>query len=376
MSETIQSGDPYSIFTYAIKSPNTKDKYIRRLKRFFIFCNLGGTINVQAHDFVAMGRDWAEVRILQFLVSLKRQVDQKETVAVTMWGYVAAIKLFCEMNQILIPWKRLLRGLPRGKKYAKDRAPTTEEIVQLCKYPDRRIKAIIYPMVSGGFRVGAWEYLKWGDVLYIPEKDVARVRIYEGEDEEYFTYISGEAYRAVKEWMDFRQMSGEHITKDSWILRKLWDLHTGAICKPHSPQATEPEKLRLEGLKSLIHDAIKAQGIRSSLPRGKKRYEFKAMHGFRKYFKTRAEQVMKPINVEILMSHSVGVSDSYYRPTENDLLEDYLKAVPLLTIESQSVPSKDTERIEKEIEDLRAKISQLAHFYIDSGQAKPIQEGK
>ena len=46
---------------------------------------------------------------------------------------------------------------------------------------------------------------------------------------------------------------------------------------------------------------------------------------------------MKPINVEILTSHSTGVSDSYYRPVEKDLLEDYLKAVQLLTINNDKL---------------------------------------
>ena len=41
---------------------------------------------------------------------------------------------------------------------------------------------------------------------------------------------------------------------------------------------------------------------------------------------------MKPINVEITMGHDIGVSASYYKPTENEVLEDYLKAVDLLTI--------------------------------------------
>ena len=31
---------------------------------------------------------------------------------------------------------------------------------------------------------------------------------------------------------------------------------------------------------------------------------------------------MKPIHIEILMGHSVGISDSYYRPTENELFQD------------------------------------------------------
>lgn len=45
---------------------------------------------------------------------------------------------------------------------------------------------------------------------------------------------------------------------------------------------------------------------------------------------------MKPINIETLMGHSTGISDSYYRPTEKDLLEDYLKVVDLLTISGEN----------------------------------------
>jgi hypothetical protein len=43
---------------------------------------------------------------------------------------------------------------------------------------------------------------------------------------------------------------------------------------------------------------------------------------------------MKPINIEKLMNHSTGISDSYYRATENELL-DYLKAVEMLTISEE-----------------------------------------
>ena len=53
------------------------------------------------------------------------------------------------------------------------------------------------------------------------------------------------------------------------------------------------------------------------------------------------------------MGHSTGISDSYYRPTENDLLQDYLKCVDALTItdektltmkvEDLAIKSKDNE---------------------------------
>jgi hypothetical protein len=63
-------------------------------------------------------------------------------------NYAKSIKLFCEMSDIPIPWKKITRGLPRGKKYADDRIPTLEEIRKLVEYPDRRIKAIVYTMAS------------------------------------------------------------------------------------------------------------------------------------------------------------------------------------------------------------------------------------
>jgi hypothetical protein len=57
---------------------------------------------------------------------------------------------------------------------------------------------------------------------------------------------------------------------------------------------------------------------------------------------------MKPINIEKLMGHSVGISDSYYRATEKELLDDYLKAVPILTIGSKHRLQNQIKKIEEE----------------------------
>jgi hypothetical protein len=73
--------------------------------------------------------------------------------------------LFCESSDIQIPWKKITRGLPRARQAANDRAPTIEEIQKLIEYPDRRIKPIVYVMVSSGIRLGAWDYLKWKHVI-------------------------------------------------------------------------------------------------------------------------------------------------------------------------------------------------------------------
>lgn len=58
------------------------------------------------------------------------------------------------------------------------------------------------------------------------------------------------------------------------------------------------------------------------------RYEFKSLHGFRKFFKTQCEKAgMRSINIELLMGHNIGLGNSYYKPNETELFQDYLEAL-------------------------------------------------
>jgi integrase len=103
----------------------------------------------------------------------------------------------------------------------------------------------------------------------------------------------------------------------------------------------------------MIERAIWAQGLRKKLEPGKKRHPYQANHSLRKWFKTRCEiSGMKPINVEKLMNHSVGISDSYYRATENEMLENYLKAIDFLTI------NDDKMTLQKQVTELTEKNEQ------------------
>ncbi|MDP8888454.1 MAG: hypothetical protein M3M89_02345 [Thermoproteota archaeon] len=48
--------------------------------------------------------------------SLKEKVERRERSVGTERNYLKIIKLFCEMADIQIPWKKITRGLPRGRK--------------------------------------------------------------------------------------------------------------------------------------------------------------------------------------------------------------------------------------------------------------------
>jgi hypothetical protein len=222
---------------------------------------------------------------------------------------------------------------------ANNRAPTLEEVRELVQYPDRRIKPIIYTMASSGIRLGAWDYLRWKHITPLTSETgeiiAAKILVYAGDAEEYFGFITPEAYNSLKEWLEFRSKYGEKITEDSWLMRDIWQTSNMKYGAKFG-LATNPKKLKSSGIKRLIEQALWEQGIRSKLKPGVKRHEWKAAHGLRKFYKTRAEQAMKPINVEITMGHNIGLSACYYRPSEKELLEDYLKAVDLLTVDNMN----------------------------------------
>ena len=191
--------------------------------------------------------------------------------------------------------------------------------------------------------------------------------------------------------MKYRESSGEVINDNSWLMRDLWDTRVAQ----GRGLVTRPKKLASLGIQRLMERAIWAQGLRKKLDPGKKRHPFQALHSLRKWFKTRCEIAgMKPINIMKLMNHSCGISDNYYRITPHGLLEDYLKAADLLTINSDKLilqkqvlelkeKSKDSEYIikaklqekENQIDALIKKQEQfevLIQSLIDSGQLKPI----
>jgi hypothetical protein len=140
--------------------------------------------------------------------------------------------------------------------------------------------------------------LHWGDIRPI-ERDgkivAAKIIVYAGEDDEYFSYISAETWNELVNWMNYRKNSGEIINEDSSLMRDLWDTRVAQ----GRGLVTRPKKLASLGVKRLIERAIWAQGLRKKLENGKKRHPYQANHSLRKWFKTRCKIAgMKPINIE------------------------------------------------------------------------------
>jgi hypothetical protein len=346
-------------FMYGLRAPESRRQYPARLKVYLDFLGLKGNISEQASQFLDKAKGdilWAQTSIMRFIESQKERARAGQIAFVTIRNYYKAIKLLCDMNELTLGWKKITKGLPKQVNASNDRTPSIEEIKKLIEYPDRRIKPIIFTFVSSGIRLGAWDFLKWKHIIPLHGNDrtivAAKIVVYAGEDDQYYSFITSEAFLALKEWIDFRSSYGEKITGESWLMRDLWKT-TNVEYGAKSGLAKLPQKLKSSGIKRLIERALWEQGIRQSLENGQRRHEWKAAHGFRKLFKTIAEQHMRPINVEILMGHNIGVSASYYKPKEHEVLEDYLRAVDHLTV------NRDKKVLENQISALTEKQDEI-----------------
>lgn len=155
--ETILEIDPLTEFLAAMRNPVIRTKYQRRLLLFFQFLELEGTPSQQARLFAAHGKSdpvWATYQINEYMRKQKERAEREEIPFSTLPNYWKPIRFFCEENDITLNWKKITRRIPKGRKFANDRAPTREEIILILGYRDPRIKPVVLSMVSGGFRVG------------------------------------------------------------------------------------------------------------------------------------------------------------------------------------------------------------------------------
>lgn len=240
MSElaNIDLSDPYHMLKFSIRSESTRKYYERRIKRFldYIESSPNKSIEERFNEFAAYASkdmNWTLNKIIAFLQFQKERTERGEITAATLSNFVKPLKLYCEISDLKIPWKKIVRGLPRGREAANDRAPTVEEIQRLVEYPDRRIRPIVYTMASSGIRLGAFDLLQWKHIIPIYDNDgkvlAAKIIVYAGDNEEYYSFLTAEAYDSLKKWMEFRESYGEKISGDSWVFRDLVVSQNGVV---------------------------------------------------------------------------------------------------------------------------------------------------
>jgi integrase len=281
-----------------------------------------------------------EHKIIDFIVSLKKKGLEYSAII----NYVKAILAFYKINDVVLNINKINRFVPEYKKLKKDRGYTHEEIHKLLDIADERMRLVIYILASSGIRITALCSLR---IRHL-QKD--KLTIYEGDKEEYTTFITPECKAAIQTYLEMRKRYGEKITNNSLLVREQFDVRN-----PGKPKETNRNIIMKK-----IADLCNRAGIdKSDIP---------ACHGFRKFFTT--QLVNAKVNAEIrqmLLGYKIGLASAYYRPSEQEMYQEYFKADNNLTINEENRLKMKVKILESEktnYEKLDARMDQMQReFY-------------
>jgi len=277
-----------------------------------------------------------DAKIIEFIMYLR---DQGKSYA-AISNYLNAVKGFYKINDVMLNLHKINKFMPEPIKVNKDRAYTHEEISRLLGVADERMRVVTLLLASSGIRLGAIPTIRLHDL------EDNKLCVYENTREEYITFITPECKKAIDFHLDMRARYGEKLTDNSYLIREQFDLSDQfAIRNPKHVT----HKLVQWKLMSLAEKC----GIRKRADNKKTRQNIMIAHGFRKFFTTQLiHSKVNPEIREMLLGHKIGLASAYYRPTEQEMLEEYEKAIDNLTIDPAN-------RLQRKIETLTIEKSRL-----------------
>lgn len=303
-------------------APQTKENYILRIRAYLRRTGMSPDqfILTVSRDPKAFEED-----LVKFIAEVSGTSASSTT---AFWR--DSLRRFLEINRVKgVDWDYVNQFIPKVRKSGQDRAPTLEEIRKVVAVADLRTKCLILFLTSTGARIGSMEYLRWRDIQEVEFEGwkLAKVTIYRGEPEEYDTFASPECYEYLLKYREIREKVGEVITPSSPVFVR-------EVNKRRFDQS-KVKPVGVRTLKNQMGELLNQMKMREKLTDTKnyRSYEWKQCHSFRKFFKTRMEMSgVKPIITEMLMGHTIGVSGSYMKPTQDEMVSEYVKAIPNLTI--------------------------------------------
>ena len=273
-------------------------------------------------------------------------------------SYYSGVELFFVINDKALNWKKIRKFFPRAiQRTGKDAWSTTDIKRMLQGERSLRNRAVVHVLASTGVRVGALPDLRIKHVKSMP-LDCKAVLIYEGDLEEYWTFLTPEASKALDEYLDQRERDGEHLNEHSPVFRKHYQIGNAKV-KPVS----------IWGIKAIVPKLVK----NASLVRDKtgNRYNVQSDHGFRKRFNTilkKNKNIPHAIN-ERLMGHRQDLDAHYLSMSKDELFEFFQKGIAELTISDEGRQKAEITRkaqriteLEKQKDDmneLQAKVRRL-----------------
>ena len=345
--EKIQN-NPYQNFIDYLSNDQTRSMYLGILEKFLnvlpkeIFEKKSEqTIPELTNQFVELANediDLVKQIVHAYVRELKDKQKETKTKNSTLKNQLKPIVTLFDANEIDFSWKLINKSIPKAE-LSQDRAYTKDELKTLilssCDIVD---KIIIVLFSSAGFRLGAWDYFTWNDVIFFKNPDNSSkglgIRVYAGDAEEYWTHGTPEAAMILL------------------LYREEWKKRFGKYPESSDPlivsgKVRSMSRLSSSGVQGRVRRLLERSGLKGN--------NVQADNGFRKFFNTmcRRAKVFEE-DREDMMGHFRGLQKHYERYIEDDFerFPEYQKAISFLTID-------DSKRKDAELQIKNEEITKL-----------------
>jgi integrase len=343
ISQLEEQTRPYQNFIQSLKSDYTKRDYKKALFRYLAH------YNTTLERMLSLQIDEVEERLIDYILFLKK--DDLSTSFINL--NFCALKHFYFMNNVRINKEKIGKFLGESKKKNVDRSYTHAEIKSILDIADLRFKVVISVLASTG--IGPLPFLRLSHL--VKKGDVYRFTIYQNTKDEYFCFCSTEAAGYIDSYLEYRTRSGEKLSKeDSFLIREQFDVNDIEQIRKQGRSIT------INSMSNILYSLAIKSGVRQTNHNstGRERQAVPLAHGFRKFFTTQLiNSKVNPEIREMLLGHSIGLAGAYYKPTEDEMLEEYMKAVDNLTINPENKLRKKVDVLQKRNDSLDRLLDRL-----------------
>jgi len=422
--------DTLTLFRTGIKSEKTRETYEKRLKEFLcgtlenyldgdkdlrekqrqqrltegdkkkISLVLDADFSIRANELVKKTKENPDEimgLLLAFSSKLKQRCekpkeDQDYLNPNTIPNMFKPIKKLFKMNGVHFEWQRIDATYPESETNLESRGYTREEISEILKFTNPIESSVTLIASSSGMRRGGfdftWDCIKpvyrrndkfvMGSFDDTNDSDIVcgMIVVYAGSNEQYFAFFTPEAWRAIT------------VYKTHWRSDVLQDP------KPKDPflkrTGNSVTAMSCDAMANRLNKILKKSKIREPLEAGKRNYDIPIMNGFRRFFnKINKETFSKDsplaalIKKEFMMSHTglLKLDKNYFRTHWMELVEEYLEAIPSLTISSEERVKAENRRLRKETksqeeirkqmkEELKEELKEEFSFFVDGFKSR------
>ncbi len=303
-------------FLDSLNSKRTKELYSFHLQRFRDWC-------------LHHANEDSQKQVIGYLMEMKR--------GGLSYAYrsnaVSAIRHYYEMNDILLNWKKISRFLGEVTLDYEIRGYTHEEITRLLSFSNVKHRALILTLASTGMRREALAQLKTSNIEYLEQYQLYKIKIYRKTQSEQICFTTPEAAKEIQQYLKIR----DSLRLDNSLFQYDNSVSVSVVLR----------KLVIKAKVGNVHH--EAEGDRH----GQFRDSIPAAHGLRKFCITQMARAKVDTEVaKLLTGHSIGVRSRYLNYTDEDLLQEYSKAIDYLTINEEN-------RLRKKVEVLKAKRDEI-----------------